>query len=106
MVLKVVAEVEEEEALHRFYFLLTVPLAVEEAEAAVVEVAAAAEVAPFLEQVLIYDDLLEEEKKVYEMFSQSAGMNLHRLHVHLGPSLGCPPPPTCSLGYVASSSPI
>ena len=73
MVLKVVAEVEEEEALHRFYFLLTVPLAVEEAEAAVVEVAAAAEVAPFLEQVLIYDDLLEEEKKFTRCFHNQRG---------------------------------
>ena len=41
---------------------------------AVAEVAAGA---PYLDEILLHDDLLAQGKKSYEMFSQSAGMDLH-----------------------------
>ena len=75
---KVAAGEEVAAALRLFYFLLTAPVVVvvveEEEVEAVAEVAAGA---PYLDEILLHDDLLAQGKKSYEMFSQSAGMDLH-----------------------------
>ena len=64
-----VAAGEEVAALHLFYFLLTAPVVVvvvvvEEVEA-VAEVAAGA---PYLDEILLHDDLLAQGKKVTRCF--------------------------------------
>ena len=60
-----VAAGEEVAALHLFYFLLTAPVVVVEEVEAVAEVAAGA---PYLDEILLHDDLLAQGKKVTRCF--------------------------------------
>ena len=61
-----VAEGEgQEEALRQFYFAQMAPMGAEEVAVEVAVVAAAAAEASFLEKMLKYDELLQEENKVW-----------------------------------------